>query len=63
MVETAKKFFSHTKALQTTGETLRANFDRLDLLRRRQRLQQQLGETAAKVKNPGQHSTFGYERW
>ena len=43
MVETGKKFVSHTKALHTTEETRRANF------RRRQRLRQQLGETAAKV--------------
>ena len=49
MVVTGKKFFSHTKALHTTEETRRANFERWDLLRRRQRLRQQLGETAAKV--------------
>ena len=32
-----------------TEETRRANFERWDLLRRRQRLRHQLGETAAKV--------------
>ena len=49
MVETGKKFFSHTKALHTTEEARRANFERWDLQRRRQRLRQQLGETAATV--------------
>ena len=49
MVETGKKFFSHTQALHTTEEIRRANFERWDLLRRRQRLRQQFGETAAKV--------------
>ena len=34
---------------KTTEETRRANFKRWDLLRRGQRLRQQLGETAAKV--------------
>ena len=49
MVETGKKFFSHTKALHTTEETRRANNEIWDLLRRRQRLRQQLGATAARV--------------
>ena len=39
--------FSHTKALP--AETRRPNFERWDLLRRRQSLQQRLGEKAAKV--------------
>ena len=49
MVETGKEVFAHTKALHTTEETRRANWERWDLLRRRQRLRQQLGETAAEV--------------
>ena len=49
MVETGMKFLSRTKALHTTEETQRANFERWDLLRRRQRSRQQLGETAAKM--------------
>ena len=44
-----EEVFSHTKALHTTEETRRANNEGWDLLRRRQRLRQQVGETAAKV--------------
>ena len=56
MVETGKKFFAHTKALHTTEETRRANWERWDLLRRRQRLRQQLGETVAKLDAHSQES-------
>ena len=49
MVETGRKSFSHTNSLHTTEETRQANNERSEFLRRRQRLRQQLGETAARV--------------
>ena len=54
IVDTGKKFFSHTKALHTTEETWRANPERWALLRRRQGLRQQLGATAARVDDHSQ---------